>query len=142
MTAAPKPSAWIIGEQYLTQRDWEKQLSGSLILPVQYYDQMRRARMLGGEHRLMFAVLEDAVNEYLQDDEPRNCQAVLLRRELERWFAAEDQSGIFSFESLCETFGIDSRRLWKSLQSRRRLVRQGERMATFSYRQPSLRHTF
>ena len=140
MTAAPKPSAWIIGERYLTQRDWEKLLLGSLILPVQYYDQIRRPRVLDGEHKLMFAVLEDAINEYLQSGDPRNFQELMQRRELEKWFAAEDQSGIFTFESLCETFGMDSRALWKSLQSGRRLQRQQERMATLSYRRPSPRH--
>ena len=55
IATAAKPSAWIVGERYLTRRDWEKLLLGSLILPVQYYDQVRRPRVLDGEQKLMFA---------------------------------------------------------------------------------------
>lgn len=137
IATAAKPSAWIVGERYLTRRDWEKLLLGSLILPVQYYDQVRRPRVLDGEHKLMFAVLEDAINEYLQSGDPRNFQELMQRRELEKWFAAEDQSDIFTFGSLCETFGIEPRGLWKSLQSRRRL--QQRQMSVLSYRRPSPR---
>lgn len=126
----------MFGERYLTQQDWEKLLLGSVILPVQYYDQIRPPRMLGGEQRLMFAVLEDAVREYLQSGDPQNFHELVQRRELEQWFAAYDQSGVFTFEILCETFGIDAQRLWKSLQSRRRLQRQQRQMTTPSYRRP------
>lgn len=48
-----------------------------MILPVQYYDQIRRPRVLDGEQKLMFAVLEDAVREYLQSGEPRTFQELV-----------------------------------------------------------------
>jgi hypothetical protein len=102
--------------------------ASSCLLPSQYYDQVRRRRVLEGEEALMFAVLEDAIRLYLRCVTPRNFNERQEVSELERWFEGRNQSGIFAFESLCETLGIEPRILRKSLRwMRNRLRAQGAR---------------
>src|ERR1700693_2245496 len=131
-----KISDQVVGEKYLNQRDWERLLLGSVMLPVQYYDQLRRPHILEGERKLMFAVLEEGIREYLENGSPRTFHEFQQRRELDDWFAASDQSGVFTFENLCETFGINSRGLWKALQAQRCLQHQQEQRRLPSYRRP------
>ena len=123
------------GERYLNQRDWEQLLTGSALLPVQYYDLIHPSRILCGEQKLMFAVLEDGIHEYLHHGAPRTFQEFVQMRELVHWFEAHDQSSVFSFESLCETFGIHAQQLWKSLQSRK-LLQHDEQRTRLSHREP------
>jgi hypothetical protein len=87
----------------------------SCLLPVQYYDRVCRRRLLSGEEKLMFAVLTDALRCYMQFVTCRNVQERRHLGELECWFRDNDQSGIFSFKSLCQTFGIDANVLRNSL---------------------------
>ena len=59
-----------------------------------------------GEERLMFAVLENAVEyfqKYVLARKPRGKQ---LFREAEEWFLDKDSDELFSFESICETLGL------------------------------------
>jgi hypothetical protein len=91
-------------------------VASSCLLPVQYYDRVCRRRILGGEQKLMFAVLADALRCYVRFARSRDMQERRQLGELERWFRDNDQSGIFSFKSLCETFGIDANVLRNSLR--------------------------
>ena len=97
--------------------------ASSCLLPVQYYGRVCRSRNLGGEQKLMFAVLADALRCYLRFAKPRDVQERQELHELECWFRDNDGSGIFSFKSLCQTFGIDAKVVRTSL----RVGRAGEK---------------
>jgi AraC-like DNA-binding protein len=59
------------------------------------------------EHRLMLAVLEDAVRVYQVDCLSTHTGSRLRFRETAAWFAADDTSSPFCFVTICEVFGLD-----------------------------------
>jgi hypothetical protein len=65
----------------------------------------------------MFAVLADALRCYVRFARSRDVEERQQLGELECWFGDNDQSGIFSFRSLCETFGIHAEVLRNSLRT-------------------------
>jgi|SRR5215472_8729533 len=90
------------------------------ILPSQYNDLVRR-RSPGfeGERRLLWAVLEDAIDTYLAN---MRCATAKQRDEFEEvcgWFRPpEDQRGrLFSFETICDLLEIDARLLLKDIEA-------------------------
>jgi hypothetical protein len=59
-----------------------------------------------GEHRLMFAVLCDAVHVLAGGQARRSTPR--QRAELRAWFDSRDGSYVFSFESVCDALGLDA----------------------------------
>ena len=55
----------------------------------------------------MLAVLEDAVACFQKYVHARDNKGKALFREAEEWILEENSDWIFSFESICETLGID-----------------------------------
>jgi hypothetical protein len=93
------------------------------ILPSQYNDLVRR-RSPGfeGERRLLWAVLQNAIDIYRAN---MRCATGKQRDEFEEvcgWFRSpEDQRGrLFSFETICDLLEIDARLLLKGLESIRK----------------------
>jgi hypothetical protein len=93
--------------------------SGS-IMPSQYNDLVRRRSPgFGGERRLLWAVLEDAIDTYLAN---MDCATAKQRNEFDEicgWFyTPKDQpAGLFSFESICDLLEIDAPSLLKGIES-------------------------
>ncbi len=86
------------------------------ILPCQFFDRCGGDRM-GGEQRLMLAMLADAINVYQHGVLSRCTRKRLLYLDAERWImAAPRPLHAFSFETVCEALEIEPGRL------RRRLV--------------------
>jgi hypothetical protein len=94
--------------------------SSGLILPLQYNDlARRRSSGFEGERRLLWAVLEDAIDTYLAN---MGCATAKQRNEFDEicgWFyAPKDQpAGLFSFESICDLLEIDAPSLLKGIES-------------------------
>jgi hypothetical protein len=78
------------------------------ILPAQFHER-RTAR--SGEERLLHAVLKDAIAAYLGEEKEEVLEAA-------RWLKDTTCKHPFSFENICDVFGIDSGWL------RQRLMRQ------------------
>ncbi|MDO8432750.1 MAG: hypothetical protein Q7S58_10130 [Candidatus Binatus sp.] len=78
------------------------------LVPVQYFDLIRRRTNLDGETRLVFAVLEDAVRCYVKSiNSPRPGDRARFA-EVQRWFHAEAGThSPFSFEYVCDVLGIE-----------------------------------
>lgn len=77
------------------------------LMPSQYYDLIGHRTMLNGEKKLLFAVLEDAIRVYVLNMNGRTAGARRSFEEVCEWMnARSDGQDLFSFESLCETFGI------------------------------------
>jgi hypothetical protein len=102
------------------------------ILPEQFLHE-GASRCRTAEHRLMLAVLWDAA--YVYGTRKGRRRGARLLREIEEWLRSSDTSYIFSFESICDTLGLDpdyvrgGLRVWRerSRRTRRPNVRQSSR---------------
>jgi hypothetical protein len=68
-----------------------------------------------GVKRMMIAMLEDAIDVYRKHASTRGGKHERAFREAERWFELRDRSWLFSFESVCDTLGINANRLRQAL---------------------------
>jgi hypothetical protein len=79
------------------------------ILPIQYGESRRRKLPSEGERKLLFAVLEDAIRNYLRHRdkgaEARNNEEFV---EAASWLSCDEECGPFSYVSICEALGIDA----------------------------------
>jgi len=90
----------------------------SAVLPSQYNDLIRRRPSnAGGEYRLLWAVLEDAMRTYLSNVKCANSRQRNAFNEVHEWFFAERRigDGLFGFHSICDALEIGSTELLRSL---------------------------
>jgi len=59
-----------------------------------------------GEERLMFAVLENAVECFQKYVLARKPSGKQLFREAEEWFLDKETEALYSFENICDTLGL------------------------------------
>jgi hypothetical protein len=78
-----------------------------VLLPIQYYEAMRRKHLLEGEKLLMFAVLEDAVDTFMKYVDSTKRRGQRLFREAEEWINQRDPNWPFSFDNICQFLDID-----------------------------------
>jgi hypothetical protein len=103
---ADRPPAHVLSEMF----------GSGDVVPSQYCDSVRRSVCLDGEHRLMLAVLETAIFDYLQASASRNHDERRRAAEVSAWIDGRYRStGIFAYEEVCENLGIDPNRLRKGL---------------------------
>ena len=77
------------------------------LLPIQYLDTVRRIVPIEPEKRLMWAVLEDAIDSYqgyFTARRPKPSEAV---NEAEEWIFTKDDRWFFSFDNICDMLGFD-----------------------------------
>jgi hypothetical protein len=87
------------------------------LLPVQYFEAMRRKHLLEGEKRLILSVLEDAIECFMKCiDSPTN-KGQRLFRDAEEWINLEDKKWIFSFDNVCEMLDIHPEYLRRGLRA-------------------------
>jgi hypothetical protein len=78
-----------------------------VLLPLQYFETIKRKAEAIPEKDLMRAVLEDAVccfQKYLLVTDGRGR---ILFKEAERWMFDDDDSEVFSYRNVCDVLGID-----------------------------------
>jgi hypothetical protein len=68
-----------------------------------------------GEERLMLAVLESAVEDFQKYVLARNPSGKKLFQEADDWFLDKDSDVLFSFESVCQTLGLNPDHIRKGL---------------------------
>lgn len=90
------------------------------LLPSQYFDRVARRADHGGEFRLMFAILEDAVDVYRKLAGATDARRKALFDEAEAWIESEDNAWLFSYETICLTLGIDAGYLRTGLRAWKR----------------------
>jgi hypothetical protein len=87
------------------------------LTPGQYYDSIRSDdSSVRPIKRLMLAVLEDAMRCYQAYASSRNRAQRRLFLEAEAWFVDRTSDGAFSFETVCETLGIEPTGLRRGLR--------------------------
>jgi hypothetical protein len=89
------------------------------LLPSQYVDRVRGRREYDPERRLMVAVLESAVNDYVKAAGARDPQRQELFCEVEQWVESRDPSWLFSFENICDVLDLDPEYLRGGLHARK-----------------------
>jgi hypothetical protein len=119
--------------------EWENGVLGSIfvpdiITPEQFYDTRRDDSAMAPVKRLMMAVLEDALRCFQNNSDAKSGPRKRLFAEAEQWLCGEGNDGPFSFETVCETLGIEPEflrgglREWRNQQlagvSARRLARR------------------
>jgi hypothetical protein len=77
------------------------------LLPIQYFEAMRKKHLLEGEKRLILSVLEDAVECYMKCIEAATSKGQRLFRDADEWINLEDKRWVFSFDNVCEMLDID-----------------------------------
>jgi hypothetical protein len=78
----------------------------SLAAP-QFFDTLRRRSYPDPTHRLILAILEDAIHCFQDNLRARDPKRRALHLEAERWILSEDRTWIFSFENVCEMLGLE-----------------------------------
>jgi hypothetical protein len=90
------------------------------LLPIQYFEAMRRKHLLEGEKRLILSVLEDAVECFMKCIDSSTNKGQRLFRDADEWIALEDKRWVFSFDNVCDMLDINAEymraglRRWKA----------------------------
>src|SRR5271167_4199346 len=63
------------------------------LLPIQYFEAMRRKHLLEGEKRLILSVLEDAIECFMKCMDSATNKGQRLYREADEWIALEESIG-------------------------------------------------
>ncbi len=77
------------------------------LLPIQYFEAMRRKHLLEGEKRLILSVLEDAVECFMKCIDSSTNKGQRLFRDADEWIALEDKRWVFSFDNVCDMLDIN-----------------------------------
>ena len=119
------------------------------LLPIQYFEAMRRKHLLEGEKRLILSVLEDAIECFMKCIDASTSKGQRLFRDADEWIAHEDKHWVFSFDNVCDMLDINPEymrmglRKWKDKRldaiARRRaaMVLEAERAAAEAAMQPA-----
>jgi hypothetical protein len=77
------------------------------LLATQYFDRIRRRKDLTGEQRLMCAVIEQALDDYMKYAAGTDRARRALFADVEGWIDSADCSWLYSFETICDHLGLD-----------------------------------
>jgi hypothetical protein len=88
-------------------------LEASVILPAQHSGPHRN---LTPEHRLMIAVLQDAINCVEKHRCAKDFRGRRLFDEAQQWLLSGKAEWPYSFEHICAVFGLDSDAVRESLR--------------------------
>src|SRR5271170_1463569 len=99
-------------------------------LPAQFNDLTRGSYFQDGERRLMVAVLEAGIRDYLMNANPETSEQRMRFAEVTRWMdLSSPRPYLFSFQGLCDALGIDPRALRRVLDA---MQRRGTRDRPFA----------
>jgi hypothetical protein len=86
------------------------------LLPVQYFEAMRRKHLLEGEKRLILSVLEDGIECFMKYVDAPTSKGQKLFRDAEEWINLHDKYWIFSFDNVCDMLDINPDYMRRGLQ--------------------------
>lgn len=100
------------------------------LLPIQYFEAMRRKHLLEGEKRLILSVLEDAVECFMKCIDASSSKGQRLFRDADEWIALEDKHWVFSFDNVCDMLDINPEYMRRGLRDwKQRKIEALERAA-------------
>jgi hypothetical protein len=140
------------GEKMQEKETLDERLPGlfepDTLLPIQYFEAMRKKHLLEGEKRLILSVLEDAIECFMKCIDASTSKGQRLFRDADEWIAHEDKRWVFSFDNVCDMLDINPEymrmglRKWKDKRldaiARRRvaMVLEAERAAAEAAQAP------
>ena len=86
------------------------------LLPIQYFEAMRRKHLLEGEKRLILSVLEDAIECFMKCMDSATNKGQRLYREADEWIVLEDKHWVFSFDNVCDMLDINPEYMRRGLR--------------------------
>lgn len=86
-----------------------------ILLPIQYFAALKRKKFSCGEHRLLVAIIQDAVECFQKHIHARDSKRRQLFLDAESWITVDDDLGMFSFDNICELLGLNSDYLRRGL---------------------------
>jgi hypothetical protein len=99
------------------------------LIPVQLSDPIAARLRMSGEFRLLWAVLEDAIDCYLRYvDHPSSTMRELFQ-EAKEWIETKEGENLCSFTGICDAFQIDPAYLRRGLRRRLQEIREQHAMA-------------
>jgi len=141
------------GEKMQEKETLDERLPGlfepDTLLPIQYFEAMRKKHLLEGEKRLILSVLEDAIECFMKCIDASTSKGQRLFRDADEWIAHEDKRWVFSFDNVCDMLDINPEymrgglRRWKDKRldaiARRRaaMVLEAEHAAVEAALQPA-----
>ena len=72
-----------------------------------YIEQVNRRHYDEGAKKLMLAVLQEALNNFVQFRNEKDAETQKHFSEIESWFGADDTDWLFSFKNITEHLGIN-----------------------------------
>jgi hypothetical protein len=99
-----------------------------VLLPIQYFAALKRKRFSSGEHRLLIAIMQDAVECFQKHIHARDSKRRQLFIDAESWISSDDYAGTFSFNNVCDLLGMSPEYLRQGLidwRDRERTRRRG-----------------
>ena len=96
-----------LGEEMSHPLEADTLFQPDTILPLQYFERMRRNAFLQGEKKLLLAVLEDAVGCFQKYSFAHDKKGRARFEDAEHWIMEESDDGVFSFNAVCELLEID-----------------------------------
>jgi hypothetical protein len=124
--------------------EWENGSLGAIfvpdvITPDQYYEMRRDDSAIAPVKRLMNAVLEDALRCFQNNADAKVGARKRLFIEAEQWLCDNSGDGPFSFETVCETLGIEPQFLRAGLKEWRNQQLAGVSTHRLARRSPVVR---
>ena len=89
--------------------------STPLSIDEDFVQRQCKQEVWGGEHRLMLALLQDAINCYYACLWARDKKGKELFRETEQWIMEKNSDCINSFKNVCKTLVNRTRFLWTGI---------------------------
>jgi hypothetical protein len=86
------------------------------LLPIQYFEAMRKKHLLEGEKRLILSVLEDAIECFMKYIDSPTSKGQRLFRDAEEWINLEDKQWVFSFDNVCEMLDVNPEYMRRGLK--------------------------
>jgi hypothetical protein len=91
---------------FMTGETLSIRLSEARMEPA-YVEQVHRRHYEEGAKKLMLAVLQEALNNFVQLRSGKDAETQKHFREIESWFGADDTDWLFSFKNITEHLGIN-----------------------------------
>lgn len=91
-------------------------LEPDVVLPSQFFERVRSSSEHDPERRLMLAVLEQAVHDYVKNVHATDRHKRELFLDAEQWVEERDSSWFLSFENICHVLDLDTDYLRRGLR--------------------------
>jgi hypothetical protein len=113
----------------LEQEESQESVSLAEVIPVQYSDPVAVRIQASGEFRLLWAILEDAIDCYFRYAGQSSPAAQQQFLEAEEWIESDEEEWLCSFIGICRAFAIEPDYLRRGLRRRLAAIKAGHQVA-------------